>query len=55
MFGTQPVSTLQDVHASGRFRGTLRPVVSAQHKARIEQWIQTGVDEGAELETRKNR
>jgi len=25
------------------------PVVSAQHKARIEQWIQTGVDEGAEL------
>ena len=25
------------------------PVVSAQHKAKIEQWIQTGVDEGAEL------
>ena len=25
------------------------PVVTAQHKARIEQWIQTGVDEGAEL------
>ncbi len=25
------------------------PVVTAQHKQRIEQWIQTGVDEGAEL------
>jgi malonate-semialdehyde dehydrogenase (acetylating)/methylmalonate-semialdehyde dehydrogenase len=25
------------------------PVVTAQHKARIEGWIQTGVDEGAEL------
>jgi malonate-semialdehyde dehydrogenase (acetylating)/methylmalonate-semialdehyde dehydrogenase len=25
------------------------PVVTAVHKARIEQWIQTGVDEGAEL------
>jgi len=25
------------------------PVVTAQHKAKIEQWIQTGVDEGAEL------
>ena len=25
------------------------PVVSAQHKERIEKWIQTGVDEGAEL------
>jgi len=25
------------------------PVVNAQHKARVEQWIQTGVDEGAEL------
>ena len=25
------------------------PVVTAQHRARIEQWIQTGVDEGAEL------
>jgi len=25
------------------------PVVNAAHKARIEQWIQTGVDEGAEL------
>ena len=25
------------------------PVVSAQHKARIENWIQTSVDEGAEL------
>ena len=25
------------------------PVVSAQHRERIEQWIQTGVDEGAEL------
>jgi malonate-semialdehyde dehydrogenase (acetylating)/methylmalonate-semialdehyde dehydrogenase len=25
------------------------PVVTAQHKQRIENWIQTGVDEGAEL------
>ena len=25
------------------------PVVTAAHKAKIEQWIQTGVDEGAEL------
>jgi len=25
------------------------PVVTAQHRARIEQWIQTGIDEGAEL------
>ena len=25
------------------------PVINAQHKAKIEQWIQTGVDEGAEL------
>lgn len=25
------------------------PVVTAEHKARIEKWIQTGVDEGAEL------
>ena len=25
------------------------PVVTAQHKTKIEQWIQTGVDEGAEL------
>lgn len=25
------------------------PVVTAQHKARIEQWITTGVEEGAEL------
>jgi malonate-semialdehyde dehydrogenase (acetylating) / methylmalonate-semialdehyde dehydrogenase len=25
------------------------PVVTAQHRAKIEQWIQTGVDEGAEL------
>ncbi|MGV7123206.1 CoA-acylating methylmalonate-semialdehyde dehydrogenase [Sphingopyxis sp. 550A] len=25
------------------------PVVNAAHKTRIEQWIQTGVDEGAEL------
>lgn len=25
------------------------PVVNAAHKARVEQWIQTGVDEGAEL------
>jgi malonate-semialdehyde dehydrogenase (acetylating)/methylmalonate-semialdehyde dehydrogenase len=25
------------------------PVVTAEHKAKVEQWIQTGVDEGAEL------
>jgi malonate-semialdehyde dehydrogenase (acetylating)/methylmalonate-semialdehyde dehydrogenase len=25
------------------------PVVNAAHKAKVEQWIQTGVDEGAEL------
>jgi malonate-semialdehyde dehydrogenase (acetylating)/methylmalonate-semialdehyde dehydrogenase len=25
------------------------PVINAAHKARVEQWIQTGVDEGAEL------
>ncbi|SCW68977.1 malonate-semialdehyde dehydrogenase (acetylating) / methylmalonate-semialdehyde dehydrogenase [Sphingobium faniae] len=25
------------------------PVVTAQHKAKVEQWIQTAVDEGAEL------
>src|SRR3546814_20835739 len=25
------------------------PVVTAEHKARIENWIQKGVDEGAEL------
>ncbi len=35
------VSTDADAHYG--------PVVNAQHKARIEQWIQTGVDEGAEL------
>ncbi|MCJ2183783.1 CoA-acylating methylmalonate-semialdehyde dehydrogenase [Novosphingobium sp. 1949] len=27
------------------------PVVTAQHKARVEQWIATGVEEGAELVT----
>ena len=35
------VSTDRDAHYG--------PVVTAQHKARVEQWIQTGVDEGAEL------
>jgi len=25
------------------------PVITAAHKAKVEQWIQTGVDEGAEL------
>ncbi|MEJ7935794.1 CoA-acylating methylmalonate-semialdehyde dehydrogenase [Sphingobium sp. AN558] len=35
------VSTDADAHYG--------PVVTAEHKARIERWIQTGVDEGAEL------
>jgi malonate-semialdehyde dehydrogenase (acetylating)/methylmalonate-semialdehyde dehydrogenase len=35
------VSTDADAHYG--------PVVNAQHKARVEAWIQTGVDEGAEL------
>ncbi|UVO53702.1 CoA-acylating methylmalonate-semialdehyde dehydrogenase [Sphingomonas sp. SUN039] len=35
------VSTDADAHYG--------PVVTAAHKARIESWIQTGVDEGAEL------
>lgn len=35
------VSTDKDAHYG--------PVVNAAHRARIEQWIQTGVDEGAEL------
>ena len=35
------VSTDDDAHYG--------PVVNAAHKARVEQWIQTGVDEGAEL------
>ncbi len=35
------VSTDNDAHYG--------PVVTAVHKARIEHWIQTGVDEGAEL------
>jgi malonate-semialdehyde dehydrogenase (acetylating) / methylmalonate-semialdehyde dehydrogenase len=35
------VSTDPDAHYG--------PVVNAAHRARIEQWIQTGVDEGAEL------
>ncbi|TPG38623.1 CoA-acylating methylmalonate-semialdehyde dehydrogenase [Sphingomonas koreensis] len=35
------VSTDNDAHYG--------PVVTAEHKARIEKWIQTGVDEGAEL------
>ncbi|TWT19933.1 CoA-acylating methylmalonate-semialdehyde dehydrogenase [Luteimonas wenzhouensis] len=35
------VSTDPDAHYG--------PVVTAAHKARIEQWIRTGVDEGAEL------
>ncbi len=35
------VSTDKDAHYG--------PVVTAAHKARIEGWIQTGVDEGAEL------
>jgi malonate-semialdehyde dehydrogenase (acetylating)/methylmalonate-semialdehyde dehydrogenase len=35
------VSTDPDAHYG--------PVVTAVHKARIEDWIQTGVDEGAEL------
>jgi malonate-semialdehyde dehydrogenase (acetylating)/methylmalonate-semialdehyde dehydrogenase len=35
------VSTDPDAHYG--------PVVTAAHKARIENWIQTGVDEGAEL------
>jgi malonate-semialdehyde dehydrogenase (acetylating)/methylmalonate-semialdehyde dehydrogenase len=35
------VSTDQDAHYG--------PVVNAAHKARVENWIQTGVDEGAEL------
>jgi len=35
------ISTDRDAHYG--------PVVSAAHKARVEAWIQTGVDEGAEL------
>ena len=35
------VSTDDDAHYG--------PVVNAAHKVRVEQWIQTGVDEGAEL------
>jgi len=35
------VSTDNDAHYG--------PVVTAAHKAKVEQWIQTGVDEGAEL------
>jgi malonate-semialdehyde dehydrogenase (acetylating)/methylmalonate-semialdehyde dehydrogenase len=35
------VSTDADAHYG--------PVVTAEHKARIERWIQTGVEEGAEL------
>ncbi|MGC6399718.1 CoA-acylating methylmalonate-semialdehyde dehydrogenase [Sphingomonas sp. FW199] len=35
------VSTDADAHYG--------PVVNAAHRARVEQWIQTGVDEGAEL------
>jgi len=35
------VSTDPDAHYG--------PVVTAEHKARIENWIQVGVDEGAEL------
>ncbi len=35
------VSTDADAHYG--------PVVNAAHKARVEKWIQTGVDEGAEL------
>ena len=35
------VSTDRDAHFG--------PVVNAAHKARVENWIQTGVDEGAEL------
>ena len=35
------VSTDPDAHYG--------PVVNAAHKARVEQWIQTGADEGAEL------
>jgi malonate-semialdehyde dehydrogenase (acetylating)/methylmalonate-semialdehyde dehydrogenase len=35
------VSTDSDAHYG--------PVVTAEHKAKVEQWIQTGVDEGAEL------
>nr|WP_299907202.1 CoA-acylating methylmalonate-semialdehyde dehydrogenase [Sphingomonas bacterium] len=35
------VSTDKDAHYG--------PVVNAAHKARVEAWIQTGVDEGAEL------
>ncbi|WP_116090018.1 CoA-acylating methylmalonate-semialdehyde dehydrogenase [Sphingomonas crusticola] len=35
------VSTDQDAHYG--------PVVNAAHKTRVENWIQTGVDEGAEL------
>jgi malonate-semialdehyde dehydrogenase (acetylating)/methylmalonate-semialdehyde dehydrogenase len=35
------VSTDRDAHYG--------PVVNAAHKARVENWIQTGVDEGAEL------
>ncbi|MGK3865271.1 aldehyde dehydrogenase family protein, partial [Enterococcus faecium] len=35
------VSTDPDAHYG--------PVVTAAHKAKIEHWIQTGVDEGAEL------
>ncbi len=35
------VSTDADAHYG--------PVVTAEHKARIERWIQTGIDEGAEL------
>jgi malonate-semialdehyde dehydrogenase (acetylating) / methylmalonate-semialdehyde dehydrogenase len=35
------VSTDDDAHYG--------PVVNAAHKARVEDWIQTGVDEGAEL------
>jgi malonate-semialdehyde dehydrogenase (acetylating)/methylmalonate-semialdehyde dehydrogenase len=30
-------------------RGALRPVVNAAHKAKVESWIQAGIDEGAEL------
>lgn len=45
------VAAIQKLRIGGATDVTahLGPVVTASHKAKIESWIQTGVDEGAEL------
>ena len=48
MFTHTPIEALR-VGVSSDPEAHYGPVVNAAHKQRVENWIQTGVDEGAEL------